>query len=121
MIVVQELVGDVQEADRTQKPDGLTGGNLEEEDKEETGWSQGGYDQGQDVMRLCSRVRNQVVRKPDSPEPPSSRNQGPDIVQGPGNAVVFTSLFGAHKILEAESTCALTNMYGPPQTLGLFI
>ena len=72
---------------------GLTGGNLEEEDKEETGWSQGGCDQGQDVLRLCSRVRNQVVRKPDSPEPPSSRNQGPDIVQGPGNAVVFTLLF----------------------------
>ena len=65
-------------------------------------------------MRLCSRVRNQVVRKLDSPEPPSSRNQGPDIVQGPGNAVVFTSLFGAHKILEAESTCALTHGYGPP-------
>ena len=72
---------------------GLTGGNLEEEDKEETGWSQGGCDQSQDVMRLRSRVRNQVVRKPDSPEPPSSRNQGPDIVQGPGNAVVFTLLF----------------------------
>ena len=93
MIVVQELVGDVQEADRTLKPGGLTGGNLEEEDKEETGWSQGGCDQGQDVLRLWSRVRNQVVRKPDSPEPPSSRNQGPDIVQGPGNAVVFTLLF----------------------------